>query len=684
MTTFAGTGTFGFSGDGGPATSAKLNQPIGVAVDGSGNLLIVDWFNGRVRRVNASTGIITTVAGNGTIGFSGDGGPATSASLSGATFLTFDSSSDFFISDFNNFRVRRVTPATPTLSSGLLNFGSQAIGTTSASQAITFNNPISSSVTIGSIAVSGDFVLQTASGNPCSNGLSVAAGGSCNIAVAFAPTALYAREGTLTVNDSGAGSPRTAWLTGLGVGPSLSPPAWDFGAQTVATVSLAKVFTYTNQSSSNFHVASISTGSAEFIAQGSGGFPCFNGQFMSQGATCALSLTFTPSNTGVRTGTLTIITDNNAVQGPRTASLSGTGVVAATNPAPVLASLSPAGAVVGLSGLTVTISGSGFISSSLMAWNGSVRSTSYVTATTLTATITQADLANVGSANVTVINSAPGGGTSNALPFVIAPAITGNPASAQPVLQTPTSRIVSTTSAPASALTPPCGNGSVSNAVWLSYTAAANGTLTADSTGSSYKTIISAYTGSTTNLNNVGCAAAPSGSAARDAVALLPAPATLALPVTGGITYFFLLTAANGDGGTLHFNLSFTSSAQVPTSAFVTMLPHMVTGGGYITKLTLVNMSGPTNNVVVNFLGQAGSIQSTQTILMQAAQTVRIATPESSRNLTQTIQWVTVGGGGRVGVNLFFEVADQAGTVFNCQSRRSRWRTTSAPSRPSR
>ena len=79
ITTVAGNGTAGFSGDNGPATSAQLNYPAGVAVDSAGNLYIADTDNNRIRKV--SNGVITTVAGNGTLGFSGDNGPATSAQL---------------------------------------------------------------------------------------------------------------------------------------------------------------------------------------------------------------------------------------------------------------------------------------------------------------------------------------------------------------------------------------------------------------------------------------------------------------------------------------------------------------------------------------------------------------------------------------------------------------------------
>ena len=81
--TVAGNGTAGYSGDGGAATSAEINSPDGVTVDSSGDLYIADTTNNRIRYVAASTGIVTTFAGNGTAGYSGDGGAATSAEFNG-------------------------------------------------------------------------------------------------------------------------------------------------------------------------------------------------------------------------------------------------------------------------------------------------------------------------------------------------------------------------------------------------------------------------------------------------------------------------------------------------------------------------------------------------------------------------------------------------------------------------
>jgi uncharacterized protein (TIGR03437 family) len=110
ITTVAGTGSTGFSGDGGPATSARLYWPYGVTVDGSGNIYIADWSNNRVRKVSPS-GIISTVAGTGTAGYAGDGGPATSANLNSPYGTAVDGSGNLFIADENNNRIRKVSPS---------------------------------------------------------------------------------------------------------------------------------------------------------------------------------------------------------------------------------------------------------------------------------------------------------------------------------------------------------------------------------------------------------------------------------------------------------------------------------------------------------------------------------------------------------------------------------------------
>jgi hypothetical protein len=122
--TVAGNGKAGFSGDGGPATGAKLNDPGGVAVDSAGNLVIADEINNRIRVVAARTGSfysqpmtagnIYTVAGTGAQGFSGDGGPATSAEFADPSAVAVDAAGNLVITDFNNDRVRVVAAGTGT------------------------------------------------------------------------------------------------------------------------------------------------------------------------------------------------------------------------------------------------------------------------------------------------------------------------------------------------------------------------------------------------------------------------------------------------------------------------------------------------------------------------------------------------------------------------------------------
>ncbi len=108
ITTVAGNGTQGYSGDGGSATSASLNGPAGVSVDAEGNIFIADTGNNRIRKVYASTGIITTVAGNGTQGYSGDGGSATSASLNEPAGVSVDAAGNIYIADTGNNSIRKV------------------------------------------------------------------------------------------------------------------------------------------------------------------------------------------------------------------------------------------------------------------------------------------------------------------------------------------------------------------------------------------------------------------------------------------------------------------------------------------------------------------------------------------------------------------------------------------------
>ncbi|MBI3464625.1 MAG: hypothetical protein HY000_16460 [Planctomycetes bacterium] len=108
ITTVAGSGKAGYSGDGGPATSATMDEPYGVAVDNAGDLYIVDRLNSCIRRVDDRSGVITTVAGNGKSGYGGDGGPATEAQLREPNGIALDGRGKLYIADVSDQRVRVV------------------------------------------------------------------------------------------------------------------------------------------------------------------------------------------------------------------------------------------------------------------------------------------------------------------------------------------------------------------------------------------------------------------------------------------------------------------------------------------------------------------------------------------------------------------------------------------------
>src|SRR5437773_267807 len=116
ITTIAGTGEPGWSGDGGPAAAGKLNEPYEVRLDAAGNLFWVERLSHTVRRRDAKTGIVSTVAGNGTAGFSGDGGTATNAQLNEPHSIGLDQTGDLYIADVRNHRIRKVDLKAGTIS----------------------------------------------------------------------------------------------------------------------------------------------------------------------------------------------------------------------------------------------------------------------------------------------------------------------------------------------------------------------------------------------------------------------------------------------------------------------------------------------------------------------------------------------------------------------------------------
>jgi sugar lactone lactonase YvrE len=685
INTFAGTGAAAFSGDGGPAQAAAINGPWGVTVDNQGNIFIADTLNNIIRKVSASTGIITTVAGNRSFAFGGDGGPATQASLAEPTAVAVDSQGNLYIADFFNHRIRKVSGGiiTTVAGSGAVGSGNGSFsGDGGPATSATLNLPFGVAVDgSGNLfiadhnnhrirKVSGGIITTVAGSGgvaPASNGGFTGDGGPATSATLSFPDGVTVDgSGNLFIADTSNSAIRkvnasTGIITTV-AGSGTQGFSGDGGLATAARLFIPEVTAIDSAGNIfigdgfNNRVRLVTTNGIISTVAGSGPTGSGNGSFSGDGGQATAATLSNPFSVALDAAGNLYIADNVNNRIRRVAS----------SPIPTVASLFPNCLDASAAGMNVRITGTGFSAGSVVRWNGSARATQFVSTNTLNAIFTSADLGAAATAAITVFTPAPGGGTSTPFSVTVPRSCTDNQATAPPVIQTPASLSATSTSSPASTVAPPCGNQNPANGVWMSATAPADGTYNANTLGSTYQTIFAVYTGPVTNLTNVGCSAAPPGSFVRGDT-ILPLAAALALPVTKGKTYLFLVTAANSDGGKLQFNLSFTGSARIAASAFTTILPHMVNGAGYITKLTVVNMSGATNNVVINLLGQDGSIQSTQTILMQAGQTVRLAAPESSRNVTpQTVQWVTVGGDGRVAVNLFFEVEDGNGTVINC------------------
>jgi len=135
ITTMAGTGGAGYSGDGGPATAAELNSPSAPAFDSANNLYFPDDLNQRVRKVDYATGIISTICGTGVVGYSGDGGPATNAKVSYPNYIYVDSAQNIFFTDNGNHCIRKINTAgiiTTVAGTGVAGYNGDGISATTA------------------------------------------------------------------------------------------------------------------------------------------------------------------------------------------------------------------------------------------------------------------------------------------------------------------------------------------------------------------------------------------------------------------------------------------------------------------------------------------------------------------------------------------------------------------------
>jgi sugar lactone lactonase YvrE len=332
ITTIAGTGTAGFSGDGGAATSATLTLPQGVAVDASGNVYIADTGNHRIRKVTGTT--MATIAGTGNEAYLGDGGAATAASLDMPTGLALDANGNLYIADSHNHSVREIAGATisTVAGSGTAGFSGDGGAATTAALALPLSVALDSAGNIYVADTSNNRIREVANGS-----ITTIAGsgvedfsGDSGIATAAAmdmPRSVAAdASGDLVVAD------RLNQRIRLIAVPSVS-----FGSESVGGASTSQTVVLGNSGTASLVVGSLSLPTGFRV---SGGTCSAVPITISASASCSVALVFSPTAVGTSSGTVTA--NGNAVV-PQTLLVSGTGtqgskIITVTQPAsPALA-----------------------------------------------------------------------------------------------------------------------------------------------------------------------------------------------------------------------------------------------------------------------------------------------------------------------------------------------------------
>jgi len=320
----AGNGSWGYSGDGGLATSANLASPQSVALDAGNNIYIADLGNNAIRLVSAASHAISTVAGRGSTGYAGDGGNPTLAFLTSPMGLAVDENGNLYIGDTGNNVVRAVSIAAAPLS-----FASEPIGAITLLQAVTPVNIGNQPLAISAISFSSDFQQVSTGLSDCAPGTALAPGSSCNAGVSFAPVHTGAISGSMVFTSNSlnnAASQETVNLSGIGltaVGPqaSLSTATLTFSAQTVYTASAAQTITLTNSGGSPFAIYSIGLAGAQ-----ASDFQITTscGSALAAAESCSILVIFAPTAGGTRSATVTIT--DSVVGTPQSVALSGTGI----------------------------------------------------------------------------------------------------------------------------------------------------------------------------------------------------------------------------------------------------------------------------------------------------------------------------------------------------------------------
>jgi len=309
ISTVAGNGTQGLTGDGSAATAAELSYPNAVAIDVAGNVFISDTGNSRIREVTISNGLISTIAGT-TVGFSGDGGPAISAQLNRPSGLNFDASGNLFIADNFNFVIREISGTTINTVVGNHTGGYSGDGGTATSAEL--YDPVGVVVDAGGdmyIAEQGNAVIRKVTGDS-SHTISTIAGnpqrisytgdsGPASAATLSAPTYLALDEvGNLVIDDAGNRAIRRISASNT----LLNFPLTAVG-QTASTV-----LTVSNTGNEPLNVNSM-TFPANFVA-GAGGTCSSTTPTLASGQSCTLTVNFVAPASGTTAGTLQVASNS--------------------------------------------------------------------------------------------------------------------------------------------------------------------------------------------------------------------------------------------------------------------------------------------------------------------------------------------------------------------------------------
>lgn len=340
ISTYAGNGSTCFPttsgcGDGGAATGASISYPIAIAVDSNNNLYISDYYSHKVRKVTASTGIISTVAGTGIMGSKGNGGLATAANLNHPVGLALDSSANVYISDSFNNEIRKVTASTGIISDYALNGGVCLCGNGGPAIKGSMWNPLELSMDpLGNLFIGGgnDNVVQrvdvltgtwgTVAGTPVKptvGGFSGDGGPAINAKMANIGLIVDAGN-NLFIAD--AANNRIRYVP-LAASAKFSAGGLAMGSWPLNTSSTTKSVTMTMNGGAELVVSGLSitgTNAADFTQTNTcGSLPANFGPYMS----CAATVTFTPHGYGKRSASL-VFTDN-AANSPQKIALSGSG-----------------------------------------------------------------------------------------------------------------------------------------------------------------------------------------------------------------------------------------------------------------------------------------------------------------------------------------------------------------------